>query len=148
MIDNSWATPIFQNPLALGVDLVVHSASKYIGGHSDVVAGVAAGSRALIDRLRGELYPYVGGRLAPFDAWLLIRGLRTLPVRMLAHQASALEIARRLARCARGDPVNHPGLGALPPRACAAPPGLFSFEVGEGSTSAPSATRSASSSSA
>lgn len=80
------------------MDLVVHSASKYIGGHSDVVAGVAAGPKALIDRLRGEMYPYVGGRLAPFDAWLLVRGLRTLPLRMAAHQASALEIARRSRR--------------------------------------------------
>ena len=97
IIDNSWATPVFQNPLALGVDLVVHSASKYIGGHSDVVAGVVAGSKVLVDRLRAELYPYAGGRLVPFDAWLLIRGLRTLPLRMLAHQASALALARRLA---------------------------------------------------
>jgi cystathionine beta-lyase/cystathionine gamma-synthase len=129
--DNSWATPIFQNPLALGVDLVVHSASKYIGGHSDVVAGVAAGSAALVDRLRSELYPYVGGRLGPFDAWLLIRGLRTLPVRMLAHQASALEIARRLAERPEVTRVNHPGLGALPP-GLRGTSGLFSFEVTEG----------------
>jgi cystathionine beta-lyase/cystathionine gamma-synthase len=130
VIDNSWATPIFQNPLALGVDLVVHSASKYIGGHSDVVAGVAAGSTAAIDRLRAELYPYIGGRLGPFDAWLLIRGLRTLPVRMLAHQASALEIARRLAERAEVTRVNHPGLGTLP-LGLRGTSGLFSFEVTE-----------------
>jgi cystathionine beta-lyase/cystathionine gamma-synthase len=128
VIDNSWSTPIFQNPLALGADLVIHSASKYIGGHSDVVAGVAAGSHALVARLRGELYPYVGGRLAPFDAWLLIRGLRTLPVRMLAHQDSAIEIARRLLGCAEVTRVNHPGLGALPP-GLRGTSGLFSFEV-------------------
>ena len=130
VVDNSWSTPIFQNPLALGADLVVHSATKYIGGHSDVVAGVAAGSRALIDRLRSELYPYVGGRLAPFDAWLLIRGLRTLPVRMLAHQASALEIARRLADRPEVTQVNHPGLGALPP-GLRGTSGLFSFELAD-----------------
>ncbi len=131
VIDNSWATPIFQNPLALGVDLVVHSASKYIGGHSDVVAGVAAGSAELVGRLRAELYPYVGGRLAPFDAWLLIRGLRTLPLRMLAHQESALEIARRLVERPEVVAVNHPGLGTLPP-GLRGTSGLFSFEVREG----------------
>lgn len=131
IIDNSWATPIFQNPLALGVDLVVHSASKYIGGHSDVVAGVVAGPKALVDRLRAELYPYVGGRLAPFDAWLLVRGLRTLPLRMLAHQASALEIARRLAARPEAAAVNHPGLAALPP-GLRGTSGLFSFELAEG----------------
>ena len=117
VIDNSWATPIFQQPIALGVDLVVHSASKYLGGHSDVVAGVVAGPRELIGRLRGELYPYLGGRLSPFDAWLLIRGLRTLPVRMRAHQASALEIARRLAVHPAVTRIHHPGLAARPPRA-------------------------------
>jgi cystathionine beta-lyase/cystathionine gamma-synthase len=127
-IDNSWATPVFQNPLALGADLVLHSASKYIGGHSDVVAGVVAGPSALIDRLRAELYPYVGGRLGPFDAWLLVRGLRTLPVRMLAHQASALEIARRLAARPEVTRVNHPGLGAPPP-GLRGTTGLFSFEL-------------------
>ncbi len=131
VIDNSWATPIFQNPLALGVDLVLHSASKYIGGHSDVVAGVVAGARPLVDRLRAELYPYVGGRLAPFDAWLLVRGLRTLPIRMLAHQESALAIARRLADRPEVAAVNHPGLGALPP-GLRGTSGLFSFELAEG----------------
>jgi cystathionine beta-lyase/cystathionine gamma-synthase len=130
VIDGSWATPIFQNPLALGADVVVHSASKYLGGHSDVVAGVVAGSAALIDRLRAEIYPYVGGRLAPFDAWLLVRGLRTLPLRMLAHQASALEIARRLAERPEVTRVNHPGLDALPP-GLRGTSGLFSFELGE-----------------
>jgi len=131
VIDNSWATPVFQNPLALGVDLVLHSASKYIGGHSDVVAGVVAGPRALVDRLRAELYPYVGGRLAPFDAWLLIRGLRTLPIRMRAHEASALAIARRLAERPEVTAVNHPGLAALPP-GLRGTSGLFSFELAEG----------------
>ena len=62
IVDNSWASPIFQNPLALGCDLVLHSASKYIGGHSDVVAGVVAGSRELIGKLRREVLPYLGGK--------------------------------------------------------------------------------------
>ncbi|NKF34248.1 hypothetical protein HER21_48350, partial [Pseudomonas sp. BGM005] len=73
MIDNSWASPFFQRPLTLGVDLVIHSASKYLGGHSDVVAGVVAGSKEMIVRIKAEAYPYLGGKLSPFDAWLLIR---------------------------------------------------------------------------
>lgn len=131
VIDNSWATPIFQNPLALGVDLVVHSASKYLGGHSDVVAGVAAGSRAMVDRLRAELYPYVGGRIAPMDAWLLLRGLRTLPLRMKAHEESALQIARRLSALDCVEDVMHPGLFQLPP-GLRGTSGLFSFQFHDG----------------
>lgn len=77
VIDNSWSSPIFQKPLSLGVDIILHSASKYLGGHSDVVSGVVAGSKAMIDRLRAEAYPYLGGKMSPFDAWLLIRGLPT-----------------------------------------------------------------------
>ncbi len=76
MIDNSWASLFFQRPITLGVDLVIHSASKYLGGHSDVVAGVVAGSKEMIARIKAESYPYLGGKLSPFDAWLLIRGLR------------------------------------------------------------------------
>lgn len=131
IIDNSWATPVFQNPLESGVDLVVHSASKYIGGHSDVVAGVVAGSRENIDRLRSEIYPYLGARLAPMDAWLLLRGLRSLPLRIEAHQASALEIARRLAALDCVEKVMHPGLGDLPP-GLHGTSGLFSFVFREG----------------
>lgn len=132
VIDNSWATPIFQSPLALGVDLVVHSASKYIGGHSDVVAGVVAGPRRLVDRLRAEIYPYIGGRLAPFDAWLLLRGLRSLPLRMPAHQHAALEIARRLAADARVARVLHPGLAPSLPPGLHGTSGLFSFVLRAG----------------
>ena len=68
VIDNSWASPIFQRPLGPGVDLVLHSASKYLSGHSDVVAGVVAGPKSLIDRIRGESLPYLGAKLSPFDA--------------------------------------------------------------------------------
>jgi cystathionine beta-lyase/cystathionine gamma-synthase len=132
VIDNSWATPIFQQPLKLGVDLVLHSASKYLGGHSDVVAGVVAGSKAMIDRLRGETYPYLGGKLSPFDAWLLVRGLRTLPIRMKAHEASALEIARRLAALDVVEQVCHPGLANRLPPGLNGTSGLFSFVFREG----------------
>jgi len=132
IIDNSWATPVFQRPISLGVDLVVHSASKYLGGHSDVVAGVVAGSKDLVGRIRSEAYPYLGGKLSPFDAWLLIRGLRTLPIRMRAHQGSALEIARRLQAHPLVEAVCHPGLANQLPAGLNGTSGLFSFIFRDG----------------
>ncbi|MCW0980486.1 PLP-dependent transferase [Agrobacterium sp. BT-220-3] len=132
VIDNSWASPVFQQPITLGVDLVVHSASKYLGGHSDVVSGVVAGSKAMIDRIRAETYPYLGGKMSPFDAWLLIRGLRTLPLRMKAHQASALEIATRLQALDVVEKVCHPGLANRLPPGLNGTSGLFSFIFKEG----------------
>jgi cystathionine beta-lyase/cystathionine gamma-synthase len=128
IIDNSWASPIFQQPLTLGVDLVVHSASKYIGGHSDVVAGVVVGSSQLIGEIRSRVYPYLGGKLSPFDAWLLLRGLRTLPIRMKAHEASSLHVARQLAERPDVVAVYHPGLGNTLPNGLHGTSGLFSFE--------------------
>ena len=132
VIDNSWASPIFQQPLKLGVDLVLHSASKYLGGHSDVVAGVVAGSKEMIARVKAEAYPYLGGKLSPFDAWLLIRGMRTLPLRMKAHEASGLEIAKRLKQHALVEQVCHPGLANRLPNGLNGTSGLVSFIVREG----------------
>lgn len=132
VIDNSWASPIFQRPLELGVDIVLHSASKYLGGHSDVVAGVVTGSKTLIDRIRTETLPYLGGKMSPFDAWLLIRGLRTLPIRMKAHEASAIEIARRLKSLDIVEEVNHPGLANQLPPGLTGTSGLFSFVLRQG----------------
>jgi cystathionine beta-lyase/cystathionine gamma-synthase len=132
VIDNSWATPVFQRPITLGVDLVIHSASKYIGGHSDTVAGVLAGRTDLVTHVRRSVCPYIGAKLAPFEAWLLIRGLRTLPARILAHEESALELARRLAAHPAVTAVHHPALkGPLPP-GLTGTTGLFSFEVDAG----------------
>ncbi|MEA3533191.1 PLP-dependent transferase [Rhizobium sp. CC-YZS058] len=132
VIDNSWATPIFQKPLSLGCDLVLHSASKYLGGHSDVVAGVVAGSKPMIDRLRAEAYPYMGGKLSPFDAWLILRGLRTLPIRMKQHQESALAVAARLQALDVVETVCHPGLANRLPPGLSGTSGLFSFIFREG----------------
>lgn len=132
IIDNSWASPIFQRPLSLGVDLVVHSASKYLGGHSDVVAGVVTGSKALINAIRAETYPYLGGKLSPFDAWLLIRGMRTLPTRMKAHEASALEIAKRLQALDAVETVCHPALANRLPAGLTGTSGLFSVIFRDG----------------
>ncbi|WP_061933335.1 PLP-dependent transferase [Aureimonas sp. AU22] len=132
VIDNSWASPVFQNPIALGVDLVLHSASKYLGGHSDVVAGVVAGPSSLVARIRGETHPYLGGKLSPFEGWLLIRGLRTLPIRMKAHEASALTIAQRLKAHEAVEGVSHPGLANALPLGLRGTSGLFSFVFREG----------------
>jgi cystathionine beta-lyase/cystathionine gamma-synthase len=129
MIDNSWATPVFQRPYTLGVDLVLHSASKYIGGHSDTVAGVLAGDAERIAHVRRTVCPYIGAKLAPFEAWLLLRGLRTLPVRMLAHESSALVLARRLAEHPKVTAVHHPALAGPLPEGLTGTSGLFSFEV-------------------
>lgn len=130
--DNSWATPYFQTPLDLGVDLIVHSATKYLNGHSDVVAGVVAGrGDALHERLAKEI-EYCGATLDPFAAWLMLRGLRTLALRMEQHQRSGLAVAAMLADHPAVLRVNHPGLPSHPQRALAQRQmrgfaGLFSF---------------------
>lgn len=133
VVDNSWATPIFQNPLRLGADLVVHSASKYLGGHSDVLAGVVAGDAGRIARLADEEGALLGAVLSPFDAWLLVRGMRTLPLRMAAVMERGLELARFLASHPRVARVHHPWLPEHPQHALArrqmrGASGLFSFE--------------------
>lgn len=134
IMDNSWATPYFQQPLAFGVDLSVHSATKYLGGHSDILGGAVIGRADLISRVRGMERALLGGILAPFEGWLLLRGLRTLPLRMEAHQAAALEVARHLDRHPRVRRVNHPGLPSHPHHALAraqmtGTSGLFSIEL-------------------
>jgi len=80
--DNSYCTPIYQQPIALGIDISIQSATKYISGHSDVVAGVLSGSKPMITRIFNSEYMNIGSGIQPFNAWLLIRGLRTLPMRL------------------------------------------------------------------
>lgn len=82
IIDNSLSTPLFQQPIKQGIDLVLHTASKYLGGHSDVVAGACCGSKEMIEKIFANEFLTLGGILSPFNAWLILRGLRTLPVRM------------------------------------------------------------------
>ena len=82
LMDNSYATPLYQNPIAMGVDMTVHSATKYIAGHSDAVAGIVCGSKAMMRKLFASEYMTLGGISSPFNSWLLLRGLRTLPIRM------------------------------------------------------------------
>ncbi|MCB9856723.1 MAG: PLP-dependent transferase [Phycisphaerales bacterium] len=134
--DNSNATPVFQNPIAMGIDLVAHTATKYIGGHSDVVAGLVVGSReriGAIGRMESEL---LGATCDPFASWLMLRGLRTLPVRMERHRRSGLEVARFMASDPRIARVFYPGLDVHPQHGLAkrqmrGQAGLFSFELRE-----------------
>lgn len=134
IFDNSWASPFYQQPLESGIDLVLHSATKYIGGHSDVVAGIVIGRDPdLQQRVRKEA-ELLGATLDPFAAWLLLRGLRTLSLRMERHQSSGLAIARMLAQHEKVRAVRHPGLETHPQHALARRQlqgfsGLFSFEL-------------------
>lgn len=114
MTDNSWATPVFQQPRRLGVDIVLHSASKYIGGHSDTVAGVAVGSAEHIGRIRDLTLPLLGAKLAPFEAFLLTRSLRTLHLRMERHQATANHFVDRLGQEPLVRQTHSPGANAVP----------------------------------
>ncbi|NBC29698.1 MAG: cystathionine beta-lyase/cystathionine gamma-synthase [Spirochaetes bacterium] len=114
ILDNSWATPLFQRPATRGVDLVVHSASKYLGGHSDIVAGVVAGSRERVEPMILRERGLLGGAMDPHQAWLLTRGLRTLPVRMRRHEASGFRVARAMQDHPRVRRVLHPGLESSP----------------------------------
>jgi methionine-gamma-lyase len=110
VVDNTFLSPHFQRPLELGCDVVLHSATKYIGGHGDVIAGVLCGKKALIDEIRMTTLKDIGGVLSPFDAWLLIRGLKTLGVRMERHAESALEVAKFIEGCDEITHVFYPGL--------------------------------------
>jgi methionine-gamma-lyase len=111
--DNTVATPINQRPLALGADVVWHSATKYLAGHSDVSAGVIAGSDELMERI-WRTHLTVGSVLGPFDAWLLLRGLRTLDVRMVRHNDNGLAVARYLGSHPDIESVYYPGLSSSP----------------------------------
>ncbi len=117
--DNTFATPVNQLPLELCVDVVVHSATKYMCGHGDAVAGVIASRRAFIDRCRREPVRYFGGILSPFNAYLLLRGLQTLPLRMERHNSNALAIASFLQKHAAVASVSYPGLESHPQHALA-----------------------------
>ncbi|WP_247747170.1 methionine gamma-lyase [Alkalihalobacillus sp. BA299] len=96
VVDNTFATPYLQQPLFFGADIVVHSATKYISGHGDVVAGLLVGSQEFVNEVRMTTQKDIGGIISPFDAWLLIRGLKTLPIRMDRHCTNAIQIANKM----------------------------------------------------
>jgi cystathionine beta-lyase/cystathionine gamma-synthase len=132
VIDNSWATPLLQKPIGLGADLVVHSASKYIGGHSDVVAGVIAGDAERIGGIRATIAPYLGPKLAPSEGWLLVRGLRTLSARVERQGRSAAAIATRLAKHPSVTRVMLPGVTSPSAPGLEGNSGLLAFEAVDG----------------
>jgi cystathionine beta-lyase/cystathionine gamma-synthase len=133
LIDSTFATPINQRPVEFGIDLVLHSATKYFGGHTDLICGAAAGRRDLIDKIR-ETRTTLGGVMDPHAAFLLLRGIKTLAVRVERQNHSALRIAEFLAQHPKVRSVNYPFLKGHPQRALAAEQmkgggGVLSFEV-------------------
>jgi len=134
IIDNSWASPLFQQPLAHGMDIVVHSATKYLCGHSDVISGVVVSNRATMAAMARREQALFGGVIGPFEAWLLLRGMRTLDVRMRRHEQSALQIASWLESRPQVRRVHYPALASHPQRELAlkqtsGSSGLFSIEL-------------------
>lgn len=133
--DNTFATPFNQNPLDLGVDAVVHSATKYLGGHSDLTAGLLAGRTEIVEEARLKTTRYFGGNIAPQVAWLLMRGIKTLAVRMRQHNLNASAIANMLLDHPKVRSVSYPGLGSHPGNETAKRQmrgfgGMVSFDVG------------------
>ena len=136
LVDATFSSPALCRPLNHGATLVLHSISKYIGGHGDVIGGVALGARAAIDKLRPYLV-LLGGNMDPFGAWLALRGLRTLAIRMERCAATAARLADFLAGHPSVGRVHYPGLPNHPDRAIAArilsaPGAIISFEVADG----------------
>jgi cystathionine gamma-synthase len=135
VVDNTFATPYLQQPLSLGADVVLHSTTKYLGGHSDVVGGFLATNDAAISERLAFLQKSLGAVPGPFDCWLVLRGVKTLAVRMEKHCENAIAIAAFLEREARVDRVLYPGLPSHPGHQLAAGQmrnfgGMVSFLVG------------------
>lgn len=134
VIDNTFATPYLQRPLDMGAEIIIHSATKYIGGHGDTIAGIVIGKKELINNLRMQILRDLGGVISPLNAWLLLRGLKTLPVRMDRHCANALEIAKFLSLHPKINWVMYPGLTTHPQHELASKQmkkfgGMITFEV-------------------
>ncbi len=133
--DATFASPFGQDCAGLGVDLIMHSVTKYIGGHGDAVGGVLAGRKALMDQLRTEAIIHQGGVMSPFNAWLIARGAATLPLRMRAHQDTAQKLAEWLEEHKNVTRVIYPGLTSHPQaelaqRQMTNTSGMISFQVG------------------
>ena len=133
-VDSTFATPIATRPAELGADFVVHSLTKYIGGHGDALGGAVLSSRERLEPLRTHALVYFGGVISPFNAWLIARGAATLPIRMRAHEEGALLLAEFLESHPAVARVNHPGLDSHPQRELAKrqmrnTSGTLSFQV-------------------
>jgi methionine-gamma-lyase len=114
VVDSTFAGPTLQRPLDLGADYVVHSMTKYLNGHGDALGGIVLGPRDGIQRIRKDMLIHLGGAMSPFNAWLILRGLATLPLRMERHCQNALEVARFLESHPRVKRVIYPGLESHP----------------------------------
>ena len=139
--DNTFATPYFQNPLDLGVDVVMHSTTKYLGGHSDLLGGALITKNPELRSRIWELQKITGAVAAPFDSWLTLRGTRTLAARMRIHESNAFVVANFLAEHPRVTAVHYPGLSSHPQRDLAKRQmrgfgGMVSFEVRGGESAA------------
>jgi methionine-gamma-lyase len=140
IIDSTFATPLNQRPLQLGIDVVVHSATKYLSGHSDVIAGAVLANSELIERM-WDTHVVLGSAIGPFDSWLILRGLRTLSLRVQRHNENALALATFLERHPAVLKVNYPGLKSHAQHELACKQmkgfgGMLSFEVRGGSEAA------------
>ena len=136
-VDSTFATPIGTRPITKGADLVVHSLTKYICGHGDALGGAVLGATDVLDIIRQEATVHFGGVMSPFNAWLIMRGMATLPIRMEAHQQSAMAIAEWLQEDSNAQSVCYPGLASHPQHELAQRQmdnygGVLSFTVPDG----------------
>jgi methionine-gamma-lyase len=134
VIDNTFATPYLQRPIELGANIIIHSATKYIGVHGDTIAGIVVGKKDFIDNLRAKILRDLGAVISPLNVWLLLRGLKTLQVRMDRHCANAFEVAKFLSYHPKIDWVKYPGLSTHPQYQLASRQmkkfgGMITFEV-------------------
>jgi methionine-gamma-lyase len=133
-VDSTWASPALQQPLALGADFVIHSLTKYINGHGDALGGVVIGPQKQVQRIRKEMLVHLGGVLSPFNAWLILRGAVTLPLRMERASQSAMQVAQFLESHPKVARVVYPGLESHPQHALAqrhmsASGGMLTFQL-------------------
>ena len=134
IVDSTFATPVATRPLELGADFVVHSLTKYLGGHGDAIGGAVLGTASALAELKRGASIHFGGIISPFNAWLVMRGIATLPLRMKAHEAGALAVARFLEGHPKVLRVVYPGLPSHPQaelarRQMANFSGMLSFQV-------------------
>jgi len=112
IVDNTFLTPVLQQPAKFGIDIVVHSATKYLNGHGDVVAGIICGSKEMISEIKMTALKDIGATMSPHDAWLILRGIKTLPIRMERHCSNAQRVAEYLEQHNKIDRVYYPGLAS------------------------------------
>ncbi len=114
VVDNTFASPYLQKPVRFGADIVIHSATKYLGGHGDIIGGIIAGQKNRMDQIRESYMHHFGPAMSPFNAWLILRGIKTLAVRMDRHSSNAMKIATWLETHPKIARVHYPGLASHP----------------------------------